>query len=65
MTRCGEDQSQGSIVRAREGVIRVGCLEEASAKLRPEGKKVRGGRRGSSWALGTRLRSECISALLR
>ena len=49
-----------------EGIIRAGCLEEALAKLRPEGKRVRAGRRkGSPRVLGTRARSECVTVFLR
>lgn len=65
MTQCGEEQSRGATVRVCEGVIRANCLEEVSAKLRPEGKGViEDGRKGSPRVLGTRLRSKYDGDLL-
>lgn len=58
-------RAQGPCESVCEGVTRVGCLQEASGKLRPERREVRKGRRkGSPQVLGSRRRvavSECPS----
>ena len=37
--QCGGEHGHGPTVRMYKGVIMVGCLKEASAKQRPEGRE--------------------------